>query len=99
VAKKTADKEGCRRHGAKRPETEETAAKKPAAKKAGEESLMAGPAAHPRRPRFLVCRRTIPATGYRPEWFRKDEAFDAAIRERFGAEVEAALGADRLRSP
>ena len=28
---------------------------------------------------------------YRPEWFRKDEAFDAAIRERFGAEVEAAL--------
>jgi uncharacterized protein (DUF924 family) len=28
---------------------------------------------------------------YRPEWFRKDDAFDAAIRERFGAEVEAAL--------
>ena len=28
---------------------------------------------------------------YRPEWFRKDEAFDAAIRERFGAAVEAAL--------
>ena len=28
---------------------------------------------------------------YRPEWFRKDETFDAAIRERFGAEVEAAL--------
>jgi len=28
---------------------------------------------------------------YRPEWFRKDDAFDAAIRERFGAAVEAAL--------
>lgn len=28
---------------------------------------------------------------YRPEWFRKDGAFDAAIRERFGAAVEAAL--------
>lgn len=28
---------------------------------------------------------------YRPEWFRKDAAFDAAIGERFGAEVEAAL--------
>ena len=30
----------------------------------------------------------------RPEWFRKDEAFDAAIRARFGALVdEAAVGA------
>ncbi len=29
---------------------------------------------------------------YRPEWFRKDDAFDAAIGERFGAAVEAALG-------
>jgi uncharacterized protein (DUF924 family) len=28
---------------------------------------------------------------YRPEWFRKDEAFDAAIRALFGIEVEAAL--------
>ena len=28
---------------------------------------------------------------YRPEWFRKDAAFDAIIRERFGADVEAAL--------
>ena len=28
---------------------------------------------------------------YRPEWFRKDDAFDAAIRERFGPFVEAAL--------
>lgn len=28
---------------------------------------------------------------YRPEWFRKDDAFDAAIRGRFGPAVEAAL--------
>ena len=28
---------------------------------------------------------------YRPEWFRKDAAFDATIRDRFGAAVEAAL--------
>lgn len=28
---------------------------------------------------------------YRPEWFRKDEAFDAIIREEFSADVEAAL--------
>lgn len=28
---------------------------------------------------------------YRAEWFRKDETFDAAIRERFGADVDAAL--------
>ncbi len=27
----------------------------------------------------------------RPEWFRKDAAFDAAILERFGALIEAAL--------
>lgn len=27
----------------------------------------------------------------RPEWFRKDAAFDAAIRSRFGALIEAAL--------
>ena len=33
-----------------------------------------------------------PAHGQsRLEWFRKDETFDAAIRERFGAAVEAAL--------
>ncbi|MCX7149062.1 MAG: DUF924 domain-containing protein [Rhodocyclales bacterium] len=32
---------------------------------------------------------------YRPEWFRKDETFDAAIRERFGADVEAALRSTR----
>lgn len=30
---------------------------------------------------------------YRAEWFRKDDAFDTAIRERFGAAVEAALNA------
>jgi uncharacterized protein (DUF924 family) len=28
---------------------------------------------------------------YRPEWFRKDDAFDAAIRDRFGAAVEVTL--------
>ncbi len=33
----------------------------------------------------------LPAGAYRPEWFRKDEAFDAAIRQRFAADVEAAL--------
>jgi uncharacterized protein (DUF924 family) len=27
----------------------------------------------------------------RPEWFRKDDAFDATIRQRFGAQVETAL--------
>jgi len=31
-------------------------------------------------------------TGARAEWFRKDPAFDATIRARFGAAVEAALG-------
>jgi len=30
----------------------------------------------------------------RAEWFRKDAAFDAAIRARFGATIEAALGAE-----
>ena len=35
-----------------------------------------------------------PAGGYRPEWFRKDEAFDAAILRRFGGDVEAALVGD-----
>ncbi|MDP2131987.1 MAG: DUF924 family protein [Sulfuritalea sp.] len=28
---------------------------------------------------------------YRPQWFRKDDAFDAAIRERFGGAVENAM--------
>jgi uncharacterized protein (DUF924 family) len=28
---------------------------------------------------------------YRAEWFRKDDGFDSTIRQRFGAEVEAAL--------
>jgi uncharacterized protein (DUF924 family) len=32
-----------------------------------------------------------PADAPRPEWFRKDEAFDAAIRERFGTLIGAAL--------
>ncbi len=32
---------------------------------------------------------------YRAEWFSKDDGFDAAIRERFGALVEAAL-ADKV---
>lgn len=37
-----------------------------------------------------------PAHGQaRPEWFRKDDSFDAAIRERFGANVEAALRSTR----
>lgn len=31
---------------------------------------------------------------YRSEWFRKDAAFDAAIRQRFGDAVEAALGGE-----
>jgi uncharacterized protein (DUF924 family) len=32
-----------------------------------------------------------PAGAPRPEWFRKDEHFDATIRERFGDRIEAAL--------
>jgi uncharacterized protein (DUF924 family) len=28
----------------------------------------------------------------RPQWFRKDEAFDASIAQRFGALIEGALG-------
>jgi uncharacterized protein (DUF924 family) len=31
---------------------------------------------------------------YRAEWFRKDAAFDAAIRVRFGSAVEAALASE-----
>jgi len=34
----------------------------------------------------------------RPEWFRKNEAFDAAVRERFGADVEAAFMSPTWRS-
>lgn len=30
---------------------------------------------------------------YRPEWFRRDAAFDETVRERFGALVEQALAA------
>jgi uncharacterized protein (DUF924 family) len=33
-----------------------------------------------------------PPHAARPEWFRKDPAFDEAIRARFGAAIEAALG-------
>ena len=34
----------------------------------------------------------LPGHGaYRPEWFRKDAAFDTIIRARFGADVETAL--------
>jgi hypothetical protein len=54
----------------------------------GEESLMAGAARPARSSISGSCR---PARRYRPEWFRKDDAFDAAIRERFGAAVDAAL--------
>ncbi len=32
-----------------------------------------------------------PASAPRPEWFRKDEAFDALIRQRFGSTLDAAL--------
>jgi uncharacterized protein (DUF924 family) len=32
----------------------------------------------------------------RPEWFRKDEAFDARIRERFGTLIAAVLGGARF---
>jgi uncharacterized protein (DUF924 family) len=31
------------------------------------------------------------AAGFRPEWFRKDPAFDESIRARFGQSVECAL--------
>ncbi|MDA8259094.1 MAG: DUF924 domain-containing protein [Betaproteobacteria bacterium] len=36
---------------------------------------------------------------YRPEWFRKDETFDAAIRERFGADIELALSSAVAEGP
>jgi uncharacterized protein (DUF924 family) len=35
---------------------------------------------------------------YRAEWFRKDDGFDATIRERFGAAVEAAFTSPSGRS-
>ena len=34
--------------------------------------------------------------GMRPEWFRKDAAFDAEIRQRFGATIEALLNGAEL---
>ena len=39
------------------------------------------------------------ATAARAEWFRKNEAFDALIRERFGALVEQALAELRTEFP
>lgn len=36
---------------------------------------------------------------YRPAWFRHDDQFDAAIRARFGADVEAALSGEILPDP
>ena len=36
----------------------------------------------------------LPEGGYRPEWFRKDEIFDTAIRDGFSGAVEAALGSE-----
>ena len=33
-----------------------------------------------------------PTDTVRPEWFRKDAAFDDEIRKRFGDAIEAALG-------
>lgn len=44
---------------------------------------------------FWFLQASDPGHGsYRAEWFRKDEGFDMAIRERFGAEVDAALASD-----
>jgi uncharacterized protein (DUF924 family) len=36
---------------------------------------------------------------YRSEWFRKDDAFDAAIRERFATAVDAALSESTGEGP
>lgn len=36
----------------------------------------------------------LPDGGYRQEWFRKDDDFDAAIRDRFGDQIEAALAGE-----
>lgn len=50
--------------------------------------------ADPAATRVILDFWFLPAGGYRPEWFRKDKAFDAAIRDRFGDAVEAALGSE-----
>ena len=50
--------------------------------------------AEPAATRAILDFWFLPAGGYRPEWFRKDEAFDAAIRDGFGNEIEAALGSE-----
>src|ERR1043165_1099387 len=44
---------------------------------------------------FWFLPQTDPAHGQaRPEWFRKDAAFDATIRDRFGPVIERALAGD-----
>ena len=41
---------------------------------------------------FWFLPKADPASGAdRAEWFRKDAAFDATIRDRFGAEIDAAI--------
>ena len=40
---------------------------------------------------FGVPPSTASSASARPEWFRKDAAFDAQIRQRFGATIDAAL--------
>ena len=46
---------------------------------------------------FWFLPRTDPLHGTsRPEWFRKDAAFDAAIGERFGGDIERALAGGLL---
>ena len=41
---------------------------------------------------FWFLPKADPASGGdRPEWFRKDPAFDATIRDRFSAEIDAAI--------
>src|SRR5690554_2694066 len=34
------------------------------------------------------------ATGFKAEWFQKDAAFDEALRERFGEDLERAIRGD-----
>ena len=40
---------------------------------------------------FGVPPSTASSASVRPEWFRKDAAFDTQIRQRFGATIDAAL--------
>jgi DNA topoisomerase-3 len=70
------------RHGEKSG-AEESGGEKAGSKEARrQESLMPEPAT---LTRAVLDFWFQPAGGYRPEWFRKDEAFDAAIREGFAA--------------